>query len=82
MGDEHCRRPQISSARVERNLLPGQFFIDLVDEAAVEAIRSQQCNRHCGLEFFANSGKLLRPNQSRNKKIEVGWVDVADGNNA
>jgi hypothetical protein len=23
--------------------------------------------------------KLLRPNQSRNKKIEVGRVDVADG---
>ena len=39
MGDEHCRRPPISLARVERIVLPRQFFIDFVDETAVRAIR-------------------------------------------
>jgi hypothetical protein len=29
--------------------------------------------------FSPIRAKLLRPNQSRNKKIEVGRVDVADG---
>ena len=31
---------------VNWNALPGQLLIDLVDKAAVGAIRSKQCNRH------------------------------------
>jgi hypothetical protein len=42
-------------------LYRGNSLFDFVDETAVGAIRSRQCNRHCGLEFFANSGKAIAP---------------------